>query len=203
VRKIAGTIAVAALALLWQGQTQAAFFSYPKALKGWAERIAFEAPTLAPMAHVVFCMRYPADCEVRHIAFRPRPVELTLERWNELRNVNAEVNRGIVPQANTEGLFGEKWLISPRAGDCNDYAVTKRHELLARGWPSRSLLLAEVVTSWGEHHLVLVVRTREGDYVLDNLIANIRPWSRTRYQWVKVQSPRAPRFWSTVRPLTV
>jgi predicted transglutaminase-like cysteine proteinase len=45
----------------------------------------------------------------------------------------------------------------PSSGDCNDYAVTRRHDLIARGWPARSLLLAEVITSWGEHHLVVVV----------------------------------------------
>jgi predicted transglutaminase-like cysteine proteinase len=198
VRKLAGIIAAVGLAIAWQGQTQAAFFGYPKQLR----HIAFEAPALAPMAHVVFCMRYRGDCAVRHIAFRRRPVELTPERWNDLRTVNAAVNRGIRPQANTRGLAGEQWLISPRAGDCNDYAVSKRHELLARGWPSRSLLLAEVVTSWGEHHLVLVVRAREGDFILDNLTAQLRPWAQAEYRWVKMQSPRAPRFWSTVLPFT-
>ena len=43
------------------------------------------------------------------------------------------------------------------------------------GWPSRALLLAEVVTRWGEHHLVLVVRTRTGDFVADNLYPGVRP----------------------------
>jgi predicted transglutaminase-like cysteine proteinase len=89
------------------------------------------------------------------------------------------------------------WLVAPKAGDCNDYAVTKRHELLARGWPSRSLLLAEVVISSGEHHLVLVVRTRDSDLVLDNLNENIRHWSKTGYQWVRVQMPSNPKFWRT------
>ena len=65
---------------------------------------------------------------------------------------------------------------------CHDYAVTKRHELLTRGWPSRSLLLAEVVVPWGEHHLILVVRTSDGDLVLDNLNPGIKSWSRTPYK---------------------
>jgi predicted transglutaminase-like cysteine proteinase len=41
--------------------------------------------------------------------------------------------------------------------------------LLARGWPSRSLLLSEVVIPTGEHHQLLVVRVKNGDLVLDNL----------------------------------
>src|SRR5205814_7262803 len=108
--------------------------------------------------------------------------ELTPQRRRDLVEVNAKVNRSIKPEANLLGLAGEKWIVSPKSGDCNDYAVTKQHELLARGWPSRTLLLAEVVTNWGEHHLVLVVRTAEGDLVLDNLSANVRPSSKTPYQ---------------------
>jgi predicted transglutaminase-like cysteine proteinase len=38
-----------------------------------------------------------------------------------------------------------------------------------------SLLLAQVVIPSGEHHLVLLVRTRESDLVLDNLAENVRP----------------------------
>ena len=64
--------------------------------------------------------------------------------------------------------------MAPRERDCNDYAVTKRHKLLALGWPSSSLLLAKVVVPSGEHHLILVVRTSEEDLVLDNLNWNVR-----------------------------
>ena len=81
-------------------------------------------------------------------------------------------------EAIAKSLAAEKWLINPSHGDCNDYAVSKRSELLARGWPTRALLLSEVVTAWGEHHLVLVVRSSAGDLVLDNLTTQIRPWSR-------------------------
>ena len=93
-------------------------------------------------------------------------------------------------------------MVGPRAGDCNDYAVTKRHELLARGWSARSLLLAEVAIDSGEHHLVLVVRTGDGDFVLDNLSAHIRPWSKMSYRWLRIQSPKNPNYWSTIAPLT-
>jgi predicted transglutaminase-like cysteine proteinase len=89
-------------------------------------------------------------------------------------------------------------LVAPKAGDCNDYAVTKRHDLLASGWPSRALLLAEVIVPSGEHHLVVVVRVKEGDFVIDNLNANIRPWNKTQYQWVRIQTPSNPAAWSAV-----
>src|SRR5262245_12640348 len=161
----------AAVALAGAGVPSAAhatFFSLPRMLKTHLERIAFEDPVLAPMAHTRFCLHYPADCQVRR-SFRPRRIALTSELWGQLVAVNRDVNRGIAPERNPGGVATEEWLLSPRAGDCNDYAVTKRHELLALGWPSRDLILSEVVTPAGEHHLILVVRAREGDFVLDNL----------------------------------
>src|SRR3990170_3143948 len=138
------------------------------------------------------------ECVVKRIAFRPGRVALTPERWQDLVRINAEVNRAIRFERNTQGVAAERWLIAPRAGECHDYAVTKRHRLLARNWPSRALLLAEVVTSLGEHHLVLVLRTAAGDVVIDNLTNQIRPWSQTNYRWMRIQSPMNPRYWATL-----
>jgi predicted transglutaminase-like cysteine proteinase len=184
--------------------SQAAFFSYPRALLLQLNRISFEEPTLAPMAHIRFCMQYADDCRVHGLDFRKRTVAMTVERLNELNSVNREVNRGIIPQPNLGGVATEEWLVSPPAGDCNDYAVTKRHELLARGWPSRSLLLSEVVVPDGQHHLVLVARMKDPetsdrvDLVLDNLNATLRPVGLSPYRWVRVESPNNPKYWSTV-----
>ena len=131
--------------------------------------------------------------------FRGGPIELTAARRQELVRINAEVNRSIISARMKEPVAEEQWVISPKVGYCNDYAVTKRHKLTALGWPARALLLAEVVTTWGEHHLVLVVRTSEGDLVLDNLNANIRNWTKTSYQWVRVELPVNPKFWSKIK----
>lgn len=70
---------------------------------------------------------------------------------------------GTTAQFTGRRLATEEWLLSPPAGDCNDYAITKRHKLLEFGWPSRALLLSEVVIPSGEHHLVLVVRVTNND----------------------------------------
>ena len=70
---------------------------------------------------------------------------------------------------------------------------------LSGSMPVRSIaLLSEVVTSWGEHHLVLVVRAKGGDIVLDNLNAQIRNWSQARYRWVRMQTPANPDHWAAV-----
>jgi predicted transglutaminase-like cysteine proteinase len=161
-------------------------------------RVHFDAPALPPLAHTVFCLKYPADCQTEKIVFRPGPLKLTAQRWSELERVNAEVNRSIIPQPNTHGLAAEKWLIAPKAGECHDYAVTKRHELIALGWPAHDLLLSEVIVPSGEHHLVLLIRTTDGDFVADNLTPDIRSWYKTPYDWVRVQSASNPMIWSKV-----
>jgi predicted transglutaminase-like cysteine proteinase len=132
------------------------------------------------------------------MAFRGGKLVLTEKRRAELTAVNAQVNRSIRPERNFLGVAGEEWLIAPKTGDCNDYAVTKRHELLSRGWPSRALLLAEVIVPWGKHHLVVVVRVEEGDFVIDSLNANVLPWNKTPYRWVRIQTPSNPTAWATV-----
>ncbi len=172
--------------------------SRPHKFEAKVDRIMFDIPALAPLAFVRFCMRYPQDCKLHGMAFRPK-WELTTARRGELIKVNRDVNRAIKPHENLSGVMTEEWLIAPREGDCNDYAVTKRHKLLALGWPSRSLLLAEVVIPSGEHHLVLVVRTRDDDLVLDNLYWSVRSVAQVHYQWVRAQQTKNPKFWSKIR----
>jgi predicted transglutaminase-like cysteine proteinase len=163
------------------------------------KRIEFDRPELAPMAHTLFCLTYPDDCHARRVWFRRPNIEMTEERWHDLVSVNAEINAAIKPMRHSDGVLGLEWKLHPARGDCKEYAATKRHDLIERGWSSRSLLLAEVVTTWGEHHLVLVVRSLEGDFVLDNLNREIRPWRDVPYHWVRIQSPSDPKFWSTLR----
>ena len=193
--------------LLWTSGSEASFFSLPRALQYQIDRIGlntkvnFGAPVLPPIGHTRFCLQYPEDCAHQSIDFRRRNVALTAERWYELNTINRQVNRDIVPEVTAGNGTTEEWVISPPAGDCKDYAITKRHELLALGWPSRDLLLAEVVVPDGEHHLILVARTENVDLVLDNLNANIRPVAMTyrQYQWVRVETPQNPKFWASVQ----
>ena len=156
------------------------------------ERIKFLTPALAPMPYTVFCQRYKDECRIQP-RFRGDQVQLTEERWSDLKEINGLVNRSIIPV----GERSDVWKIEPDRGDCDDYAVTKRHLLHHHGWPLAALLLSEVVTDWGEHHLVLVVRTDRGDWVLDNLTQQVNPWTRAPYQWVRTQMPNKG-FWTTI-----
>jgi predicted transglutaminase-like cysteine proteinase len=186
-----------ALVVFVPQQSEANLISLPREAR-WPtmQHISLDTPTLAPMAFTMFCLRYADQC--RPLISRGGPVRLTEARVEELRQVNDHVNATIMPERNDEGLAVQKWLIAPASGDCNDYAVTKRAELLHRGWPAQVLLLSEVVTSSGEHHLVLVVRTKSGDFVLDNMTDEVSLWSTAPYRWVRMQTPKNPNYWATI-----
>ena len=195
-------LAVTLAAVVQSGSIVAAYQGFPNNPRSGSVRLLFGEPALPSLAHARFCLRYPKDCEPARMTVRRGPILVTNERHASLVAVNASVNRSIIPEYQSSSPLSEAWIIAPERGDCNDYAVTKRHELLTRGWPSSSLLLAEVVVTTGEHHLVLVVRTRDGDLVLDNLTSAIRHWSATPYAWVKMQSPKDPKIWWTIRVLS-
>jgi predicted transglutaminase-like cysteine proteinase len=166
---------------------------------GRAEKVVLGSPMLAPTAQIRFCLKHPDDCPNANDEIQPPDWELTAERFIDLAAVNREVNAAIEP-ATGVAKATQDWKIAPRSGNCHDYAVTKRHDLLSRGWPSRSLLLAEVIVPSGEHHLLLVVRTRTVDLVLDNLTPFLRPVGATinDYEWLRIESPDNPLLWSTV-----
>ena len=106
----------------------------------------------------------------------------------------------IIPTPKSYGPnLGDGWTIAPEMGDCNDYAVTKRHELLERGLPSRALRLSVVKTASGIGHLVLVVVTTKGDLVMDDLTEVILPWRSTNYHWLKIQSATDTKLWYEIR----
>lgn len=155
-------------------------------------------PALAPFQHVRFCLRYPSNC-------KSNPTEndrigLNAKTWELLNRVNHSVNMSIIPISKSYGPnLGDAWTIAPEMGDCNDYAVTKRHQLLENGLPSRALRLSVVKTASGIGHLVLVVATTKGDLVMDDLIEMIRPWQTTDYHWLKIQSATDAKLWYEIR----
>jgi predicted transglutaminase-like cysteine proteinase len=156
------------------------------------------APTLAPFQHVRFCLRYPSDCKSNPT--EAERIGLNTETSVLLRRINDRVNASIAPTVKSYGSnLGDGWTIGPDTGDCNDYAVTKRHELLENGLPSKALRLSVVTTASGIGHLVLVVATTKGDIVLDNLTEVIRPWQSTDYHWLKIQSATDAKFWYEVK----
>ena len=156
------------------------------------------SPTLAPFQHVRFCLRYPSECKTNPT--ENARIDLDAQISELLKRVNHSVNMSIIPTPKTYGSnLGDGWTIAPDMGDCNDYAVTKRHELLESGLPSKALRLSVVETASGIGHLVLVVVTTKGDIVMDNLTEVLRPWQSTDYHWLKIQSATDSKFWYEIK----
>jgi predicted transglutaminase-like cysteine proteinase len=159
--------------------------------------IAEGSDTLAPLPFVRFCMSNPDDCKPSGSG---GAIALDSRKLRTLTNVNTNVNARIYPEIDVEER--DDWSLTTANGDCNDYAIQKRHELLATGWPTSALSLAVVTTASGKGHLVLTVRTDRGDLVLDNLRGSVFPWKDADYRWVKRQSAEEPRRWVTIKGAT-
>lgn len=149
--------------------------------------------TLPPRAFESFCTAHDDQC-VR----QGDRDEISLDdtAWETLRGVNGAVNRRIVVRPDTPGT--DSWDLDVTSGDCDEYALAKRQELLRRGWPSAALSLTAAYISSGQAHLVLTVRTDRGDLVLDNLRDNVIAADRTGYRWIARQSSLHPRLWVRV-----
>ncbi len=107
----------------------------------------------------------------------------------QLLTVNANWNFAIQPVTD-EDLYrtAEFWTYPNGYGDCEDYALAKRRDLINAGWPASALLMAVVKQPNGEGHAVLLVRTDRGDLVLDNQVGSVDLWSNTPYKFLKRQS---------------
>ncbi len=143
--------------------------------------------TSQPIGHYEFCRANPSECHaVRTNLAAPR---VTDAGWKVVNDVNLAVNTQITPVTDQE-LYGrdEVWTYPVNAGDCEDFVLAKRRILMQKGFPESSLLITVVRQPDGEGHAVLTLRTASGDFVLDNLENEIKPWYRTPYTYLKRQA---------------
>ncbi len=157
-------------------------------------RIGEGPKTLAPFASVVFCMQNKDQCLNTG---GPSVVVLDKRHKAELVAVNTSVNRSIRPVNDKAGA--DVWSVDVTAGDCEDFALTKRKKLMQLGWSSESLRIAVAITKSGEGHAVLVAKTSEGDLVLDNRFNTIKDWRNTDLKWVMAQTGSNPKYWAKVQ----
>lgn len=154
--------------------------------------------TSQPIGHYEFCKRFPSECSIR-----PRdngPVIVTGELWDQINDVNMAVNAAVQPMSDYD-VYGqdEFWAYPDEAvGDCEDYVLEKRRQLNALGIPLSNLLITVLRKPDGEGHAVLTVRTNRGDFILDNLNDELRPWNETGYQFLKRQAANHTGRWVTI-----
>lgn len=143
-----------------------------------------------PPAFRVFCGKYASLCNTRSGA---KVVQLTEQKRRQLQAVNLSVNSSIRQQSDmqTNGVE-DVWSIPTKTGDCEDFAILKKRELMRLGWPAASLLLTVARLPFSnEGHVVLTARTSEGDLILDSRSNSVRDWSNTSYRYYARQSQTA------------
>ena len=173
-----------------------------------AQRVPFGAQAATPIGYYDLCTRDLEACQASRGWAGSWSYEFGIHldraRLKELIAVNSAVNRGI-RQATDRALYhvADRWVIGPKAGDCEDFALTKKARLVADGWPTSALLVALAKTRRGVDHAVLIVRTDRGDLVLDSLGSTVRGWSPSLYRWQSIQSPKDVWSWLTIGPKPV
>jgi predicted transglutaminase-like cysteine proteinase len=133
-----------------------------------------------------FCASYSSQCRIE----QTDRVQATDKLMAMLQQVNSRVNASIRAVADRPGV--DRWSLNPSSGDCEDFALSKRAALIRAGVPAGVLRIAVTKTRRGEPHAVLVVKTSQGDYVLDNLRERVTTLGGAGYriQFMSTQDPR-------------
>ena len=159
--------------------------------------------TRTPYGWVDFCGRRPGECRVPIL--EAVDLDLSAKTLRMLDRVNRSVNAMIEPVSNMDhwGTMLDHWDYPVDGkGDCKIYALEKRRELLALGFPRQALLMTIVRDLEGNGHTILTVKTDKGEIILDNMVDEIRGWDQTGYKFVKRQSQSNPNVWVSVGPVS-
>jgi predicted transglutaminase-like cysteine proteinase len=143
------------------------------------------------------CRRYQWFCTNRTASAAPVGQADLLDL---ARRINRRVNFKVSQLSDTENYgVADYWTLPANGnGDCEDFVLQKYKLLLDAGADSRDLSIAVVLDRQGDNHAVLVLRHGSGDLVLDSLSSHIRPWNRTGYTFLAMQSGDDKTRWEVV-----
>ncbi len=156
--------------------------------------------TQPPYGFVDFCNREPTEC--REGALEDGRRAGNAAELAELSKLNKRINKEIEPVSDMDNYGVQEHWALPRngRGDCEDYALLKRQQLMRVGWPASAMLMTVVLDEKNEGHAVLTVRTVSGDYVLDNKTDEMKLWHKTPYHFIMRQSYLNPKLWMSLDP---
>ncbi|CDZ36113.1 Transglutaminase cysteine peptidase BTLCP [Neorhizobium galegae bv. officinalis] len=155
------------------------------------------AVTSQPIGHYEFCHKYATECSIKSRS-APSP-KVSAKGWAAVRQINRAVNARYIAKTDKE-VYGreEVWSYPSNFADCEDFALEKRKELAAQGFALSDLLMTVVRKPDGEGHAVLTLRTSDGDFILDNLDNEVKPWFATPYTFLKRQASFNTGRWVTI-----
>lgn len=146
-----------------------------------------QTAAITPLSMQYFCAKHRNECA----GGGRGQVSMSNNLMAVLKQVNGHVNRAIRPARDNL----DSWDLNPTSGDCEDYVLSKRSALIRSGVSAGALRIAYTHTRRGEPHAVLVVRTSQGDYVLDNLTDSIKTLHSSGYN-IRSMSSSDPTRWS-------
>lgn len=113
---------------------------------------------------------------------------MTQYNYNLAEKVNSDINSCTSYTSDLQ-QFGipEFWTESGKFGDCEDYALRKRHVLLSQNWPIDKINLCCGWVETGEYHCVLLVETGKGFFILDNRYNWPMTPKSLPYKWDKIE----------------
>lgn len=146
----------------------------------------------APAGATTLCVDLPWAC-----SHSGTSAALTSRQVETAKAINRKINRSVTAVADeAQYRLPEVWALPTRqGGDCEDFALLKKQHLIAAGIAPEHLLIATVLDRRRDSHAVLVLRTSQGDYVLDNLTDDFLHWEQTGYTFLRMQNPDAPEGW--------
>lgn len=138
------------------------------------------------------CRQYNWACATKATVSMSSQQEMQI-----IKRVNRQVNASTRSVTDlSQYRTKERWALpTSRGGDCEDFALLKKRDLIRAGVDPNKLLIATVLDGQRNAHAVLVYRSASGDLVLDNLTNKIKPWSSTRYLFLRMQNPQKPSGW--------
>ncbi|WP_299893525.1 transglutaminase-like cysteine peptidase [uncultured Ruegeria sp.] len=156
---------------------------------GFIPSVASSPP---PSGAANLCAQYNWACAGKRSVSLSSQQELKV-----VEQINRRVNRStreVTDQSQYKTT--ERWALpTARGGDCEDFALLKKRDLIHAGVDPSKLLIATVLDTRRVPHAVLVYRSSNGDLVLDNLTNRIKPWTATRYLFLRMQDPNRPGRW--------
>ncbi|MFY0633091.1 MAG: transglutaminase-like cysteine peptidase [Vannielia sp.] len=144
----------------------------------------------APSGAKRLCAEFAWACQARSGPERPSEVAL-------VRRVNRAIN-ATTREVSDRSQYAreEHWALpTKRGGDCEDFALVKKRELIRQGVAPARLLIATALDRQRRSHAVLIYRGAGGDLVLDNQTDSLRGWQQTGYVFLRMQNPADPRRW--------
>ncbi|SIN96266.1 transglutaminase-like cysteine peptidase [Vannielia litorea] len=161
------------------------------------------APVLAAGTYMVGARSAPAPSGARSLCSQyawacaaqsgpGRPSELAL-----VRRVNLAINASTRTISDKSQYAREEhWALPTRkGGDCEDFALIKKRELIRSGVAPSRLLIATALDNQRRSHAVLIYRSAGGDVVLDNQTNKMLGWRETGYIFLRMQDPDNPARW--------